>query len=46
MAHICNPTCLRGKDQEDHGLKPASTKVHETQPRKYATQNGLAEWVK
>jgi hypothetical protein len=22
-AHTCNPTYSRGRDQEDHGLKPA-----------------------
>jgi hypothetical protein len=23
VAHACNPSYLRGRDQEDHGLKPA-----------------------
>jgi hypothetical protein len=23
MAHSCNPSCLGGRDQEDHGLKPS-----------------------
>jgi hypothetical protein len=23
VAHICNPSCSGGRDQEDHGSKPA-----------------------
>jgi hypothetical protein len=27
VAHACNPSYLGGRDQEDHGLKPAPGKI-------------------
>jgi hypothetical protein len=43
VAHICNPSCLGGRDQEDHGLKS-----RDPTPRKYLTQDradGVAQVV-
>jgi hypothetical protein len=37
VAHICNPSYLGGRDQEDHSLRPVQAKS-KTLTQKYATQ--------
>jgi hypothetical protein len=34
VAHTCNPSFSGGRDQEDHGLKPARQIVHKTLSQK------------
>jgi hypothetical protein len=46
VAHTCNPSYSRGRDQEDCGLKPAQAIVHETLSQKNPSQKGLVEWLK
>jgi hypothetical protein len=43
MAHTCNPSYSGGRDQEDHGLKPARC----TRPylEKTHHKKGLVEWL-
>jgi hypothetical protein len=47
VAHICNPTYSRGKNQEDSSSKPAransSKKLYLEKP---FTKIGLVEWIK
>jgi hypothetical protein len=48
VAHAYNPSYSGGRDQEDHGSKPAPSIVHETLSRKYLTQKragGVAQNV-
>jgi hypothetical protein len=37
VAHACNPSYSGGRDQEDHGSKPAWQIVHETLSQKYSS---------
>jgi hypothetical protein len=34
VVHICNPSYLGGRDQEDHGLKPAQANSSKTLSQK------------
>jgi hypothetical protein len=47
MAHTCNPSYSGGRDQDDHGLKPAqansSARPYHEKP---FTKIGLVEWLK
>jgi hypothetical protein len=47
VAHTCNPSYSGGRDQEDHGSKPAWTNSF-TRPylEKPFTKIGLVEWLK
>jgi hypothetical protein len=49
VAHTCNPSYSGGRDQEDHGSKPAQTNSS-TRPyfkkKKKITKVGLVEWLK
>jgi hypothetical protein len=47
MAHVCNPSYSEGRDQRDHGLKPAQANSS-TRPylEKPFTKKGLGEWLK
>jgi hypothetical protein len=48
MTHTCNPTYSGGRDQEDHGSKPAGQIVHKTLSRNYPKQKrggGVAQVV-
>jgi hypothetical protein len=48
VAHAYNRSYSEGRDQEDHGLKPALKIVHETPtyPEKIHHLKGLVEWLK
>jgi hypothetical protein len=46
VAHACNPSYSGGRDQEDHGSKPAGQTVRETLSQKKPTGKGLVEWLK
>jgi hypothetical protein len=49
MAHACNPSYSRGRDQEDLGSEPAwanSLQDPMTKRQKQNTKKGLAEWLK
>jgi hypothetical protein len=39
VAQACNPSYFGGRDQKDHGLRPAEQIVHETLPQPVARQN-------
>jgi hypothetical protein len=41
MACSCNPSYSKGRDQEDHNLKPAQANI-----KKFHHKKGLAEWLK
>jgi hypothetical protein len=47
VAHACNPSYSGGRDQEDHGLKPAQAN---SSARPYLEKTfhkkGLVEWLK
>jgi hypothetical protein len=48
VAHICNPSFPGGRDQEDHGSKPAQENSS-TDPileKKKNHRKGLVEWLK
>jgi hypothetical protein len=47
VAHFCNPSYSRGRDQEDHGLKSAQVNSS-LRPylEKPFTKIGLVEWLK
>jgi hypothetical protein len=47
MAHAYNPSYSGGRDQEDHGLKPARSN-NSIRPylEKTLCKKGLAEWLK
>jgi hypothetical protein len=49
IAHTCNPSYSRGRDQEHCSSKPAGQIVRETVWKKPITKNGvgvLVEWFK
>jgi hypothetical protein len=47
VAHTCNPSYSGGRDQEDHGLKPAQANSSaRTYLEKLSTKIGLVEWLK
>jgi hypothetical protein len=47
VAHICNPSYLGGRDQKDHGSKPAQANSS-ARPylKKPFAKTGLVEWLK
>jgi hypothetical protein len=47
VAHTCNPSYSGGRDQEDHGSKPAQANSS-ARPylKKSFTKIGLVEWLK
>jgi hypothetical protein len=48
VAHACNPSYSGGRDQEDHGLKPAQANSSQDPISKIATPNtagGVAHGV-
>jgi hypothetical protein len=46
-AHSCNPSYSAGRDQEDHGSKPVSSKSFMTPYlEKTHRKKGLVEWLK
>jgi hypothetical protein len=48
VAHTCNPSYSGGRDQEDHGSKPAqaNSSGDPTLKKKTMQKKGLAEWHK
>jgi hypothetical protein len=47
VAHSCNPSYSGGRDQEDHGLKPAQANSSKDPiMKKLITKKGLVEWLK
>jgi hypothetical protein len=47
VAHACNPSYSGGRDQEDHGLKPAqANSLQDPILKKPFTKTGLVEWLK
>jgi hypothetical protein len=47
MAHACHLSYLRGRDQEDHGSKPAQANNWRNPiSKKPITKKGLVEWLK
>jgi hypothetical protein len=47
VAHSCNPSYSRDRDQEDHGLKPARTNSFQDPIlKKPFTKKWLVEWLK
>jgi hypothetical protein len=47
VAHACNPSCSRGRDQEDRGFKPAqANSLRDSISEKTITKKGLVEWLK
>jgi hypothetical protein len=47
VAHTCNPSYSGGRDQEDHGLKPAPEKeLVSPYLENIQHKKGLAEWLK
>jgi hypothetical protein len=47
VAHACNPTYSVGRDQEDHGSKPAqANSSRDPISKKPITKIGLVEWLK
>jgi hypothetical protein len=45
VAHTCNLSYWRGRNQEDLGNQPGQI-VQEALSRKYPSQKGLVEWLK
>jgi hypothetical protein len=46
MTHACNPSYSGGRDQEDHGLKPAlANSLQDPILKKNPLQKGLVEWL-
>jgi hypothetical protein len=46
MAHTCNPSYSGGRDQEDHGSKPAWENSLQNPILKISiTKKGLVEWL-
>jgi hypothetical protein len=43
LVHTCNPSCLKGWDQEDHSSRPGQI-VCETPSPKPPEQNGMEVW--
>jgi hypothetical protein len=47
VAYACNPNYSGGKDQEDHGLKPAqANSLREPISKKLITKIELVEWLR
>jgi hypothetical protein len=48
VAHACNPSDSGGRDQEDHGSKPAWANSSRTAPHleNIHCKKGLVEWLK
>jgi hypothetical protein len=47
VAHACNPSYSGGRDQEDHGSKPArANSSRDPISKKTFTKIGLVEWLK
>jgi hypothetical protein len=47
VAHACNPSYSRGRDQADHGSKTLwANSSRDTILIKQITKKGLAEWLK
>jgi hypothetical protein len=47
VAHSCNPSYSRGRDQEDRGSQPALSKLFERPYLENAHhKKGLVEWLK
>jgi hypothetical protein len=46
VAHACNPSYSGGRDQEDHGLKPAWEIVRDPNFKKTHHKKTLVEWLK
>jgi hypothetical protein len=47
VAHICNPSYSRGRDQEDRSLKPVQANSSmKPYLEKLFTKIGLVEWLK
>jgi hypothetical protein len=47
VAHACNPSYSRDRDQEDHGLKPdQANRSMRPYLKKPFTKIGLLEWLK
>jgi hypothetical protein len=47
VAHACNLSISRGRDQKDHSLKPAQANSLQDPISKNPTQKkGLVEWLK
>jgi hypothetical protein len=47
VTHTCNPSCSGGRDQEDHGSKPAQTNSSvRLYLKKPFTKIELVEWLK
>jgi hypothetical protein len=47
VAHTCNPSYSGGRDQEDHGSKPAWTNSsRDPSLKKPYHKKGLVEWLK
>jgi hypothetical protein len=44
--HACNPSYSGGRDQEDHGSKPARGNSSETLSQKARHKKWLVEWLK
>jgi hypothetical protein len=45
VAHACNPSYSGGRNQEDHGLKPAQANSSQAPISKPITNKGLVEWL-
>jgi hypothetical protein len=47
VAHTCNPSYTGGRDQEDHGLKPAqANSLKDPILKNPISKIGLLEWLK
>jgi hypothetical protein len=46
VAHTCNPSYSGGRDQEDHGSKPARANSSQAPLKNRSQKIGLVEWFK
>jgi hypothetical protein len=47
VAHACNPSYLGGRNQQDHGSKPAwANSSSDPISKKPITKKGVVEWLK
>jgi hypothetical protein len=46
VAHACNPSFSGGRDQEDHGWKPAWANSSRDSTSEICHKKGLEEWLK
>jgi hypothetical protein len=47
VAHACNPSFSGGRDQKDHGSKPAwANSLQDPLLKNSSQQKGLVEWLK